>query len=604
MPSGTADFQIKMGGTSWTDDELADVIEVVVNTDLHLPGMFTIVLQDFQLAATGQPGYVDLAKFDLGKEIEVSMAARAQSPDSISSRVSVIKGEITALEPVFDAGAGIRFVVRGYDKAHRLQRGHKTRSFLKMSDSDIVKKVAGEADLTVQADSSSVVHDYVLQYNQTDWEFLRARAERIGYQLYVVEGKLLFKKGDTQTSGPALEWGLDLRRFEPRLSSASQVKEATSKGWDIKQKKAIVGQVAQSQAVAQIGYGKGGGAASSMFGTAKGVSVNSPVSTVDEAKLHAQAQLDRSESEFIQAEGVCEGNPNVQAGRQIEVKGVGQRFSGKYVVTSATHICHRGEYETHFSITGREEYTLSRLVQGQGPGGVPGVVVGLVTNTKDPETLGRIKVKFPWLSDTDESEWARVASPMAGKERGFFFPPEVNDEVLIAFDHDDVNYPYVMGYLWNGQDKPPEKNADGKNDRRIIKSRSGHLISLSDKSGEEQIIIRDKTGQNEIVITSKTNTMAIKVDKDFSIEAKGKVTVNTTGNVELKTSGGDMTLECVNFNVKAKAKVAIEGKAGVELKTSAQMKIEGTATEVKGAATGKFEAGVMLELKGALVKIN
>jgi uncharacterized protein involved in type VI secretion and phage assembly len=169
--------------------------------------------------------------------------------------------------------------------------------------------------------------------------------------------------------------------------------------------------------------------------------------------------------------------------------------------------------------------------------------------------------------------------------------------VLIAFDHDDVNYPYVMGYLWNGKDKPPETNSDGKNDLRLIKSRSGHLIQLNDKQGEEQIVIRDKTGKNEIVINSKDNTMAIKVDKDFTIEAKG--------NVSIKTATGDMTLECKNFNVKAQAKVAMEGKAGMELKTTAQMKIEGTGgAELKGTGPVKVESTAILELKGTLVKIN
>ena len=601
MPGGAADFTVKIGGSPLSEAELTDVLEVLVNTDLHLPGMFTIVLQDFPADLTGKPAYVDLAKFDIGKEVEISMAPVELLPDEEAGTVVLIKGEITALEPLFESGAGIRFAIRGYDKAHRLHRGQKTRSFLKVTDSDVVKKVAQAAGLTVVADTTSEQHNYVLQYNQTDWDFLRARAERTGYQLYVAEGKLMFKKGDTKTAGPVLTWGDNLWRFEPRLSTARQVKEATSQGWDVKKKEQIVGKISSSEAAAKIGYGKTGGAASqTAFSPAGEVIVDRPVATQAEAKLMSQAQLDRSESQFVQAEGVCYGNPKVQAGYEIEVKGVGQRFSGKYVVTSATHRFMAGEYETRFSITGREEYTLSKLVQGQASsqstGRASGVVVGLVTNTKDPDGLGRVKVKYPWLSSQDESDWARVASPMAGKERGFFFPPEVNDEVLIAFEHDDVNYPYVMGYLWNGKDKPPEANSDGKNDLRLIKSRSGHLIQLGDKSGEEQIIIRDKTGKNEIVINSKENTMSIKVDKDFTIEAKG--------NVSIKTTGGDMTLECNNFNVKAKAKVAMEGQAGMELKTTAQMKIEGSTTEVKGSGMGKFDGGGMLELKGGLVKIN
>ena len=105
-----------------------------------------------------------------------------------------------------------------------------------------------------------------------------------------------------------------------------------------------------------------------------------------------------------------------------------------------------------------------------GGGGVAqrmsGVVVGVVTNTQDPAGLGRVKVKFPWLSDSEESFWARVATPMAGKGRGFYFLPEVEDEVLLAFEHGDARFPYVLGALWNGQDKPPENNDKGENNIR------------------------------------------------------------------------------------------------------------------------------------------
>ena len=122
-----------------------------------------------------------------------------------------------------------------------------------------------------------------------------------------------------------------------------------------------------------------------------------------------------------------------------------------------------------------------------------GVVVGIVTNNKDPEELGRVKVKLPRISGEDESHWARVATFMAGKDRGAFFLPEVNDEVLVAFEHGDINMPYVIGSLWNGVDKPLETNSDGKNNVRVIKSRSGHIIRLNDKDGEEKIEIIDKS---------------------------------------------------------------------------------------------------------------
>ena len=114
-----------------------------------------------------------------------------------------------------------------------------------------------------------------------------------------------------------------------------------------------------------------------------------------------------------------------------------------------------------------------------------GLVVGVVTNNQDPDGLGRVKVRFPWLSDDEESHWARIAVPMGGKERGTYFLPEVDDEVLVAFEHGSPSFPYVLGALWNGKDVPPTTNDDGKNNLRLIKSRSGHVIKLNDEDGKE-----------------------------------------------------------------------------------------------------------------------
>src|SRR5438552_656128 len=148
-----------------------------------------------------------------------------------------------------------------------------------------------------------------------------------------------------------------------------------------------------------------------------------------------------------------------------------------------------------------------------------GVMVGVVTNNQDPEGLGRVKVRFPWFSNEDESNWARVAAPMAGKERGFYFLPEVEDEVLVAFEHGDVRFPYVVGSLWNGKDAPPASNGDGKNNVRVIKSRSGHVVRLTDEDGKEMIEIVDKSAKNSIRIDTSKNTITITSDKDIVLSA-------------------------------------------------------------------------------------
>jgi len=198
-----------------------------------------------------------------------------------------------------------------------------------------------------------------------------------------------------------------------------------------------------------------------------------------------------------------------------------------------------------------------------------GVTVGLVTNNKDPEGLGRLKIKFPWLSEQEESHWARVLTPMAGQERGLYFLPEVDDEVLVAFEHGDVNFPYILGSLWNGKDKPPASNSDGKNNLRTIKSRSGHVITLDDTRGEEKIIVRDMTQKNEIVLDSKHNTLSVKVDGELTIETKGKITI--------KSTSGDLEIDCNNLKVQAKQSCEIKANQDVTVQANAQLTLKGPA---------------------------
>lgn len=188
-----------------------------------------------------------------------------------------------------------------------------------------------------------------------------------------------------------------------------------------------------------------------------------------------------------------------------------------------------------------------------------GVVIGVVTNNEDPEGLGRVKVKFPWLSDEDESDWARVATLMAGNERGTYFLPEVEDEVLVAFEQGDVRFPYVIGALWNGKDKPPATNDDGKNNSRMIKSRSGHVIRLNDEEGKETIEIIDKTEKNSIIFDTAANTIAITADADITLSA----------------SQGKIKLEAQDIEIKSSADTKIESGAGMDMKASGTMNLKG-----------------------------
>jgi len=168
------------------------------------------------------------------------------------------------------------------------------------------------------------------------------------------------------------------------------------------------------------------------------------------------------------------------------------------------------------------EGLLELLTIGSGhldDGRITGVVIGIVTNNKDPDGLGRVKLRFPWLSGSTESDWARVATPMAGNGRGLYFLPEVDDEVLVLFERGDVRFPFVIGALWNGKDQAPAGNSDGKNALRVIKSRSGHLIRFDDSEKAPKIEIVDASSSNRIVIDTSGDTVTITAGKNIVLEA-------------------------------------------------------------------------------------
>jgi phage baseplate assembly protein V len=168
------------------------------------------------------------------------------------------------------------------------------------------------------------------------------------------------------------------------------------------------------------------------------------------------------------------------------------------------------------------------------------------------------------MADQVESDWARVVTPMAGSGRGIYFLPEVNDEVLVAFEHGNPDTPYVLGGLWNGKDKPPESNSDGKNDRRAIRSRSGNVIRLSDTDGDAKIEIIDSSGKNTIVISTKNNSITITAASDVTIQSN---------NGKLKLSGNGV-------EITSTSTVKIEASQNMDLKSSGQLNVKGSVVNI------------------------
>ncbi|UCC16087.1 MAG: VgrG-related protein [Dehalococcoidales bacterium] len=561
---------LKINGTAASPEIMRDLRELVVDTSLHLPDMFTFHLDDPTLT------WMDSSDFDIGKEVEISGKEEGAS----SSTTLITKGEITAIEPEMTEAGATTLIIRGYDKTHRLHRGKKTRTFLQATDSDIVKKVVSEAGLTAQTDTTSEVHEHVFQDFQTDIDFLRDRARRVGFYIYFQDGKLQFRQQPSAGDSIAiLEWGVNLMNFQARLTTAEQVNDVEVHGWDVKNKQAIIGKSSTPRGTPTVDrVNHGGDTAKTAFGgSSTDVIHYSPVWTQGEADKFAQSILSDHCHAFFEAEGSCLGNPTVRAGAEVDIQKVGTRFSGRYRITRATHRYDLSGYSTEFEISGHRANTLNQLLDN--PVKNPyGVVVGIVTNNNDPDGLARVKVKYPTISNDLESNWARLAVPMAGAERGFEFIPEVNDEVLVAFEYDDINKPYILGSLWNGNDKPPENNSNivqnGTVQKRIIHSRSGHVITLDDSKGSEKIIIMDKTGNNSIEIDSSNNALTIKTDGPINMETKGDVTIKGN-NINLEATANAKMKANSNVDLEANAKATVKGNTGVDVNASGPANIKG-----------------------------
>lgn len=218
------------------------------------------------------------------------------------------------------------------------------------------------------------------------------------------------------------------------------------------------------------------------------------------------------------------------------------------------------------------------LAPDPGSARIYGVVVGVVTNNADPDKLGRVKVKFPWLDRDAESDWARVAAPGVASQRGLVAVPEVDDEVLVAFEHGLADRPYVLGGLWNKVDKPPTLGDKPAQVRSLVTA-AGHEIRLDDTKGSEKIEIR-AAGSKSTIVLDKLGTITVRAEGDLVIESE-KGAVKITGR----------TVE-----IASKTSMKLDAKGDLELKATAGLKQQGS--------TGELKADGPLTIKGGVVNIN
>jgi phage protein D len=626
----------------------------VVDTRVHLPDMFELTFEDTDNSV------VDELMVRIGSLVEVYGGA-----SGTPSAECLIKGEVTSIEGEYH-GLTIFTIIRGYEKSHRLQRSSRTRTFVDMKDSDIASKIAREAGfMETDITDTSTTHRHVSQISQTDWDFLRGRAQEIGFETGVAQGKFYFRSASSaKPSGgggiggaiagaaaslagggpPTLTFQQNLQSFRPRRSAANIPSEVEVRVYDYKKAEVVVGTAPLKTGTAKLDDDPDPQALAGSFtglpfpiptlpnipglpnlglmpSMKARVISNRPLdwgtpttSAVDEM---AKGVAEHLASTILEAEGVCYGNPGVQAGKKIKIGGVAEEFTGEWIVTAARHEFESevGGYSTHFEVSGRHDRSLLGLTSlgsaSVRPSTIEGNVVGIVTNNNDPEKMGRVKLGFPWLAPFYETDWARCVQVGMGKEWGNLFLPEVGDEVLVGFEFGDARRPYVIGGLLNGKSSHPLLSSAVKSAglsaqivKRGIVSRIGNQLTFEDEipspltpnpPTKGTILLGDADHKMEIFFDIVNGELKIVCDGG-KLNPIGKI------SIEQKSQGGEITVKSagdVTIEAAAPGKLTLKGGMGIVLDG-------GTANvEVKGTAGVKVDGGAgLVELSGSMVKLN
>lgn len=331
--STTTSYEVKIAGRTLNQPE-EDGVESIVVED-HVDMVESLILK--LGGAEKQPEW----EINIGDTVEVKMG---------KGSVLLFKGEVTAVEPSWTTSGLDVMTVRALDNAHRLARGRKTRFFENKKDSEIAQTVGQESGLSVETDATTETHAYTLQRNESNLTFMKRLAARNNFQVTVDEGKLIFKKASTSGGPTAIEMGQNMRSVRMNFNSSEQVKEVIVRGWDIREKKEIVGKASAGD-VEQIGGGEVGATKSAgKFGDSTAYITDVPVSSQGQANELAKSEMNRLARQFAKGSCTVEGNDALRAGQVVEFKGLSTKHNGKYYIISTRHIVNpRSGYVTEVS---------------------------------------------------------------------------------------------------------------------------------------------------------------------------------------------------------------------------------------------------------------
>ena len=592
---------------SMVDASRPDTVTITVNGQVLSSAMVASVINTRVEARTGVPAIAEVRLADPGFTIVDGTTFAVGNALTVTGGGSVVvfDGEIMGITVDYNAETVTELVVTAYDKSHRL--GHKTTATVHVQKkySDIVTTIASAYGLSAQVDDMVVTHEFVVTA-ANDYALLNDLAFRTGAQWWVEGSKLFFK--NRSASGAAIEVGPeDIRRARVRYSAAERTTSVTVQSWDPKTKRAVVGTDSDAGGSPEAHVSDAPIASSGRQNAAsiagERIVRSIPAATQAQASQIAKAIGRRIASAETSMRLELWGMPSVKPGCQIALKRLGTQLSGTYYVSLVEHLWDARGYTTKAEAGPLEPTGLVDLLGGASPMiteiGKLGLVIGIVSNNKDPDSMNRVKVKVPAFDDQSELPWARLLTIGANANEGIHVLPQVNSEVLVAFEHGDLNRPVVLGGLWNGRDAP-----------KILADallNNGKVAQWSVVSGNTVLTLRnaeDNAEHMKLSLADGKTIMYVGADKievisnNKSIELK-----NTKGSVLIKESG-DIVLKAPNITIEATENLVLKGMS-IDAKASNAAKLEGSGTlALKGGGSAKLEASGVTEIKGTMVKVN
>jgi len=504
----------------------------------------------------------------------------------------VFKGIITKQGIQVKPNGNSQLLVECRDEAVKMTMGRKSKYFEKVKDSQAIEElVKAYRGLEVEAKETTITHKELVQHHITDWDFLLLRTESSGMLVTVEDGRIKTFKPDTNAE-PVLQvsYGSSIMEFEAEMDARSQWKQVKAIAWDYANQKLFSADTEEANDIKQPGNLAGAQLAETIDLNEFELHHSGYV-TEQELKLWADGVMMRSRLAKIRGRVKVTGFAGIKPGDMLRLDGVGDRYNGNAFVTAVKHDIGNGSWETNIQF-GLDPEAYAKIYKDINDepaagltGGIRGLQIGKVVHlATDPDGEDRILVKIPTIDDKANGIWSRVACLDAGAERGTFFRPEKDDEVIVGFINDDPNDAVVLGMLNSSARKAPLSASD-QNDEKGIFTRSKMRIHFND--GTKTITIDTPAG-NSIKLDEAGKTIEIKDQNGnkLSLENTG-IKLSSPKNIDIEAG--------VNLTVKAGASLSIGG-------ASLGVKADGSVS-MDGAMIGITASGIA-EIKGSLVKIN